>query len=182
MIIFDVETTGLPKADIVDLTHQPSIIEFAAIKLDDKTLEPIEQIEFLVNPNKPLSKKITDITGLTDKDLIDAKPFDWHYMNLVKFFFAEKYVFAHNASFDLSLLKFELRRLGRLTQFPWPPIQICTMNQTFKFKNYRLSLQKLHQYLFGENFGEAHRAMNDVKALTKCVKELIKREVIVIST
>ena len=36
MIFFDLETTGLPKAEGSDLDMQPKIIEFGAIKLDER--------------------------------------------------------------------------------------------------------------------------------------------------
>ena len=53
MILFDLETTGLPKAEGSDLDMQPSIIEFGAIKLDDD-LEETARMEFLCNPGHPL--------------------------------------------------------------------------------------------------------------------------------
>lgn len=177
-IIFDTETTGLIQASIVRLEKQPKIIEFAAIKIDDKTLEEVARLEFLCNPKEKLEKRITEITGLTDADLIDKKSFDYFYPKLVEFFFGEKYLFAHNISFDVGMLALELRRLERLTQFPFPPVQICTVVQTQKIQGYRLNLTKLHQYLFGVDFEEKHRAMGDVEALTKCVKELLKREIV----
>ena len=178
MIIFDTETTGLLKASIVDINLQPKIIELAAIKLDDQTLEEIDRIEFLVNPSSPIPKEIVKITGITDDILKDAKPFEYHYPALVDFFLGEKYLFAHNISFDIGMLKNDLIRIGRLTQFPYPPVQICTVVQTMQIKGYRLNLMAMHRHLFGEDFKEAHRAMNDVEALTKCVKELIKTGVI----
>ena len=70
ILAFDTETTGLPVAGINDLTKQPKIIEFAAIKICDKTLEEVDRIEFLVHPNQPISAKITEITGLKDSDFI----------------------------------------------------------------------------------------------------------------
>jgi len=174
MIIFDTETTGLLKSSIVDLDQQPKIIEFAAIKLNDQTLEEVDRIEFLVNPGYSLPKEIIKITGLNDSDLVDAKPFTDYYEPLVHFFLGEKYLIAHNVSFDVGMLTTELSRMGRLTQFPWPPIQICTVNKTMKIKGYRLKLSILYSHLFGEDFKEAHRAMNDVMALVRCVKTLIK--------
>lgn len=178
MIIFDTETTGLLKASIVDLDKQPKIIEFAAIKLDDKTLEEVDRIEFLVHPQETLPKEIIKITGLTDEKLKDAKTFEHHYEKLTDFFLGERILIAHNVSFDMGMLKNDLARIGRLTQFPYPPRQICTVVQTFQIKGYRLNLSKLHIHLFGEDFKEAHRAMHDVEALTKCVKELIKNQTI----
>ena len=35
MIVFDLETTGLPKAEGSDLNIQPKMIEFGAINVDD---------------------------------------------------------------------------------------------------------------------------------------------------
>jgi len=178
MIIFDTETTGLPRANIVPLNKQPKIIEFAAIKICDRTLNEIDRIEFKCNPKESLSKRITQITGLTDLDLIQQPAFDRFFPQLVEFFFGEKYLVAHNLAFDIRLLSYELRRLRKLTAFPFPPIQICTVVQTFKLNGYRLSLTKMYNHLFGVDFEEAHRAMIDVQALTKCVKELIQRGVI----
>ena len=52
MIVFDLETTGLPLAEGADLNLQPRITEFGAIKLDED-LKEIDVIEFLVNPGIP---------------------------------------------------------------------------------------------------------------------------------
>jgi DNA polymerase III epsilon subunit-like protein len=180
MIIFDTETTGLLKASIVDLDKQPNIIEFAAIKLDDKTLDEVDRIEFLVHPQHELSKEIIKITGLTDEKLKDAKTFEHHYEKLVDFFIGERFLIAHNIAFDVGMLRNDLARIGRQTQFPYPPRQICTVVQTMKIKGYRLNLTALHTHLFGEAFKDSHRAMTDVEALTRCVKELINQKMIVL--
>lgn len=179
MLIFDTETTGLPSASIVKLELQPKIIEFAAIKIDDVTLEETGRLEFLCNPGEKLDKRITEITGLTDANLENEKPFGFYYQKLVDFFFGEKYIFAHNIAFDMNLLTLELRRLGMQYKFPYPSTQICTVTQTIKLQGYRLNLSKLHQKLFGFDFEEKHRAMGDVEALTKCVRELLQKKIIV---
>lgn len=176
MIIFDTETTGLINASIVDLDKQPKIIEFAAIKLCDKTLQEVDRIEFLVQPNFALPAVITKITGLTDAKLKDAKTFEHHYPALADFFLGERILIAHNIAFDMGMLKNDLARIGRATQFPYPPNQVCTVNKTLQIKGYRLKLGALHSHLFGEDFPEAHRAMVDVEALTRCVKKLILTE------
>ena len=69
MIVFDTETTGLPAADAAPLAKQPHIIEFAAIKLDEDTLEEVSRLEFLSKPPIDLPPIITKITGITDADL-----------------------------------------------------------------------------------------------------------------
>ena len=66
MIIFDLETTGLPKAEGSDLNMQPRIIEFGAIRVTDGNLEEYDRLEFFCNPGHPLDPVITKITGITD--------------------------------------------------------------------------------------------------------------------
>jgi DNA polymerase-3 subunit alpha len=179
MIIFDTETTGLIASGLKPLSEQPEIIEFAAIKLDDHSLEEVGRFEFMCRPSiLPLPRKITEITGIETEDLFDKKPFSFYFPELAEFFFAERYSFAHNHAFDTGMLSLELRRLKAHYKFPWTMRPICTVAATYGIKNYRLNLQKLYQHLFGESFPEAHRAMNDVQALTKIVKELIKLGVV----
>ena len=71
MIIFDLETTGLPKAEGSDLDLQPRIIEFGAIKYNDALIGKGEmredaRLEFFCNPGHLLDPKIIKITGITD--------------------------------------------------------------------------------------------------------------------
>lgn len=178
-IIFDTETTGLQKATIVKLQQQPKIIEFAAIKIDDQTLEEKERLEFLVNPQVPISKFITKLTGITNEKLKQAQPFVNHYETLKNFFVGEKYVVAHNLFFDIQMLKFDLERIGKLDDFPFPKINICTANQTMKLRGFRQNLGGLFEYMFEVPMPKvAHRAMNDVEALTDIFRELIKKQII----
>ena len=79
MIVFDLETTGLPKAEGSDLDIQPKIIEFGAIKIDDDEFKEVDRFEFLCNPGHELDPKITKITGITDEMLKDPKPFIAHF-------------------------------------------------------------------------------------------------------
>jgi DNA polymerase III epsilon subunit-like protein len=176
MIVFDTETTGLPKPISVPLADQPQIIEFAAIKLNDKTLKELDRLEFLVNPGLPLPAEIVKITRLTDDDLRDKPFFPSYYQRLVDFFFAERFMVAHNLAFDRNLLSYELMRMDKLIQFPWPPRHICTVEQSYHLKNHRLKLTDLHIIATGKAFPEAHRAMHDVEALVRCVRWLRKEK------
>jgi len=178
MIIIDTETTGKLKPTITDVTQQPKIIEFAGIKLHDDTLEEISRLTFLVNPEEKLTPDIVELTKITDLDLKEQPTFDYFYPKLVDFFLGEKYLIAHNVFFDISILCFALERIGRLTQFPYPPNQICTVNKTRSLAGYDLNLTKLYQYMFNEDFPTKHRAIQDTEALTRCVKELIKTNII----
>lgn len=173
MIVFDTETTGLVKKGNVPLHEQPHIIEFAAIKLNDETLEEKERIQFLCKPPVKIDAVITNITGLDDEKLMNEKPFSAYLEQLQKFFFGEWTLVAHNLPFDRNMMAFEMKRLNKGTMFPWPPEHICTVERSYDINGYRLNLTKLHALATGEDhINNAHRAMNDVEALVKCIKYL----------
>lgn len=177
MIIFDTETTGLVEPEAVPLAKQPRIIEFAAIKLgvEPGGFSTLDRMEFLCNPGIPLPPKIMEITGITDEMVANEKSFATYYPGLCDFFLGEKYLVAHNVNFDINLLRFELMRIGKLTAFPWPPVQICTIENSMHVENYRLNLAKAYAHYVGGTFKDAHRAMNDVEALTEIVLSMIDK-------
>jgi DNA polymerase III epsilon subunit-like protein len=178
MILMDCETTGLVQPLATPLSQQPHIIEFAAIRLDDSTLEEIEgkHIHFLCKPPIPLPEIITKITGLTDRDLEGKPPFVKHYRDLCEFFFGEHTVVAHNLSFDRSLLQFELMRLDRLTQFPWPYNHQCTVERTLAIKGHRLKQEELYLMATGHPAEQTHRALDDVRQLAEVVRWLRQKD------
>ena len=111
MIVFDLETTGLPKAEGSDLDMQPKIIEFGAIKL-----------------------------------------------------------VAHNLPFDRKVLKFDLERIDRLLQFPWPYEHICTVEVGESVWGKKRKLGDIHKEVTGEEIKDAHRSVNDVEATIRILK------------
>jgi ATP-dependent DNA helicase DinG len=169
MIVFDLETTGLPKAQGADLDLQPRITEFGAIKLDED-LNEIEVLEFLVNPGISLDPIITKITGLTDDDLKNKKPFVAHLDEVIEFFLGERQLIAHNLPFDKTVLTFELERLDRVTSFPWPPKQICTVEIGETIWNKKRKLGDIYLEVTGQEHKDAHRSIADVHALIEIVK------------
>lgn len=174
MIVYDTETTGLLKPMDVPLEDQPHIIEFAAIKLNDKTLKEEDRFEFLCNPGFALDAIITKITSITDKMLEKEKPFGFYRPKLSAFFLGQVSMAAHNLGFDKGMLYNELLRLDAVTKFPWPPQHFCTVEISKPIKNYRLKLGLLHELATGKPHKEAHRAMADVEALCTCVRYLRK--------
>ena len=174
MIVFDVETTGLPKAEGSDLDIQPKIIEFGALKLDDD-LKEIGKLEFFCNPGHPLDPMITKITGITDDMLKEEKPFVAYYGELCDFFLGEREMVAHNLPFDRKILRFELERLDKVTKFPWPRDHICTVEVGQRVWGKMRKLGDIHEELFGAKIEGAHRSINDVEATVRIV-EWYKKE------
>ena len=169
MIAFDLETTGLPKAEGSDLVTQPKIIEFGAIKLDDD-LKEVDRLEFLVNPQQQLDPKITKITGITDDDLKNEKPFMAHYNKLCEFFLGEKTLVAHNLPFDRKVLKFELQRYDKMTQFPWCYQHICTIEIGEYVWGRKRKLGDIYKEVTGKDHDKAHRSVEDVLAMVEIIR------------
>lgn len=194
IIIFDTETTGLIKPKLRRLSDQPFIIEYCFKKysfdyphsdvtlttgVDDaeKEFTEIGCISGFLKPPMNLPRVITKITGITDKDLVGAPKFIDKVDEITDFFLGVDVMVGHNLPFDRSMLANELLRLDKVLNFPWPPRHICTVQETLKIKGYRLSLTKLHKHLFGDDFN-AHRADEDVEALSRCFIELCKKGII----
>jgi DNA polymerase-3 subunit epsilon len=168
LIVFDLETTGLPKAEGSDLEMQPKIIEFGAIKLTEELIE-VDRLEFFCNPKHMLDPKITKITGITDDMLKDQKPFIAHLDRLNEFFLGTKRMFAHNLGFDRKILKFELERLDKVTSFPWPYEHTCTVEVGQRVWGKMRKLGDIYEELFEEKIEGSHRSMNDVEATLRII-------------
>lgn len=171
--IYDCETTGLVKNSLIPLKSQPRIIEFFGHLVDDETGEVAKEIEFFCNPGIPLEEIITRITGIKPESLKDAQPFSHYACEICEMIAKADAVVAHNLSFDMALVEADCQRCECKPQ--WPPRLICTVEQTEWIKGHRLSLGAMHEELIGQPFSGAHRARNDVEALTRCYLELRKR-------
>lgn len=173
-ICFDTETDGLVINRTLRLEKQPEIIEFYACVADLSTGAIGAEVHRLCKPKTPIDEKgkAHKAVGLTNAMLADEQPFA-AYADEVKAFMEQGLpVIAHNVSFDVEMVDIELERLGK--KLAWPPC-ICTVEQTVHVKGYRMSMNDLHEYLFGERFEGAHRANIDVAALVRCATELYRR-------
>ena len=177
MIVFDTETTGLPKAENAPLELQPKIIEFAAIKLDHDVKE-LGRIDFLINPEMPIPKEATAINKITDEDVKNELPFVARYNELCNFFVGETDLYAHNIAFDIQMIVYELRRLGYEHKFPYPQNNNCTVELSRPLLQTEDAPRSLRQvdlfYHAFEKKYDAHRAMNDVEALVEYIRWMRK--------
>lgn len=171
-LVFDTETTDLISNSLLSEKHQPQIIEFCGLVYDDQAQE-LEGLEFFCDPGKPLPDEVTRITGIKAEDLRGAPRFEAVADRIVALIESADSVVAHNLSYDMAVVDFELARLGRRAR--WPADRVCTVEQTEHLKGHRLKLADLHALLFGEPFAGAHRARVDVEALARCYHELVRR-------
>lgn len=171
-LIFDTETTGLIDNTLKPLDKQPHVIEFYGMLVDRDTFEIKSELDLLIKPPIPITAEITKITTITNEMVVDSPTMSEVYIQISDIMnHADRWV-AHNLAYDLQIMKFEAQRLGKTLTAPQ---LLCTVEQTEFIKGYRLSLNELHEYLFGEPFKGAHRAKVDVQALYRCYVELIKR-------
>lgn len=177
VLLFDTETTDLIANSLLADNHQPRVIEFYGQVVDEATGEVLHRCEFLCNPGIPVPALITKITGITTDDVKNEPPFRSFEKELRLLFSQADAAVAHNLKYDWQVLNMEFKRNG-LAPLDWPPILICTVEETEWFKGHRLKLQDLHSHLFGENFADAHRARNDVEALTRCWLRMKEQELV----
>jgi DNA polymerase-3 subunit alpha len=186
-LIFDTETTGLPKkwnAPISDLDNWPRCVQIAW-QLHDEFGQLIEQQDYLIKPegyNIPYdAEKIHGISTL----LVQERGED--FMTVLNAFnealSKTKFVVGQNVKFDLNIMGCEFLRAEIKTNLnDLPVLDTCTETTASlcqlpggrggKFK--LPTLTELYQYLFNSPFADAHNATADVEATTRCFLELIR--------
>ncbi|WP_228236867.1 DNA polymerase III subunit alpha [Allomuricauda sp. M10] len=187
-LIFDTETTGLPKrwdAPITDTDNWPRCVQIAW-QLHDELGNLVEHQDFLIKPdgfNIPYeSEQIHGIsTALAEEQGVPLEEV------LVKFNQAlsrTKFVVGQNVDFDVNIMGCEFHRYqvdSPLTTLP--VLDTCTEHTAELCKipggrggKFKLpTLTELHEFLFGEPFAEAHNATADVEATTRCFLELVRK-------
>ena len=101
-VAFDLETTGL-SAQTEEITEIGAAIY--------KNGEILDQFQTFVNPGKPLSQRIIDLTGITDDMLADAPTIAEVLPKFLEFC-GERPLAAHNADFDVGFIRAACHRLG----------------------------------------------------------------------
>ena len=187
-LIFDTETTGLPKrwdAPYTDTDNWPRCIQIAW-QLHDDMGRLMESRDYLVRPdgfNIPYDAE--QIHGISTELAREAGvPIGEVLKEFNAALSRAKFVVGQNVGFDLNIMGAEFHRyqVGNGLQ-QMPVLDTCTEHTAqlcqipggrggrFKLP----TLTELHQYLFGEPFSEAHNATADVEATTRCFLELLRR-------
>lgn len=160
--ILDTETTGLDTSscEIIELGYQ--ILEFDSKGYFYKVLS---KQNFLNQPRESISAEITQVTGLTDEDVKGHK-INWELV--AEEIASVALIVAHNASFDRPIVEryhavFRHKVWGcSVSQIDWLNIaKIGSRSQEFLC------------WKLGNFFYDAHRALDDVQALTQLLSETI---------
>ena len=188
-LIFDTETTGLPKkwnAPLTDAENWPRCIQIAW-QIHDAKGELIRHENYLIQPDGftiPFdSEKIHGIsTALAEEQGVLLAEV------LQKFHAAlddVDFVVGHNVGFDRNIMGAEYLRAGLADVLEDKVVidtcteetaQLCQLpgGRGGKFKLPTLS--ELYRFLFKEGFEDAHNATADVEATTRAFLELLRQE------
>jgi DNA polymerase-3 subunit alpha len=189
-IVFDTETTGLPRrydAPVTDVSNWPRCVQIAW-QIHDEMGRLVEHQDYLIKPegfNIPYdAERVHGIS--TELAMAEGVPLA---EVLEKFNIAlskSRFIVGQNVGFDLNVMGCEFHRFGVDSPLlNMPVLDTCTEvtasllqipgGRGGKFK--LPTLTELHEYLFEEPFAEAHNATADVEATTRCFLELLRREV-----
>ena len=186
-LIFDTETTGLPKnwrAPISDTENWPRCVQIAW-QVHDELGNLIESKSYIVKPDDydiPFeSEKIHGIsTLLAEKEGVNLDDILNEFNESIS---KSKFIIGHNVNFDLNVIGCEFYRIGLSSNIELTDVldtcteltaELCKLpgGRGGKFK--LPTLTELHEFLFSSPFQDAHNASADVEATARCFLELIR--------
>ncbi|SDP60192.1 DNA polymerase-3 subunit epsilon [Litchfieldia salsa] len=153
--MFDTETTGF------DIATTDRLIEIASVQVQDLKVLEDGKFQTYVNPNRQISREITELTHISDTDVKDAPL----ALDAIKSFFNNVNehhsvcLVGHYVSFDMLVLKNELKRskLGLKKQ------QTIDTLDLIGFIAPSYDMRDLHKYAraFNSRIYERHTALGD---------------------
>ena len=188
-LIFDTETTGLPKrwdAPITDVDNWPRCIQIAW-QLHDEMGNCIDHQDYLVKPEGfDIPYDAERIHGIsTELAQQQGIPLVKVLEKFNEVLSKTKFVVGQKVGFDLNIMGAEFVRESVENPLQeLPVLDTCTEHTAELCKipggrggKFKLpTLTELHQFLFNQPFAEAHNATADVEATTRCFLELVRRK------
>ena len=158
--VVDTETTGLDP-------QKNRLIEIAAIRI--RGGKETARFETLIKPGRKLSKKITEITGITDEDLRDA-PMPQDALQQFMDFLQDDIIVAHNANFDVNFIYDSLQRCAL------PPLKNNFVD-TLRLAKFVLPCMEDYKLSSLANYYQipqpvAHRALADCETTAQLLQKL----------
>ncbi len=161
-VFFDLETTGTS-------IYDDKVIEIAAVRV--KEGEIVDEYQTYINPGRNIPTKITELTGITNKDVRSGISEDEGFTKLLEFI-GDSIIAAHNATFDVGFLKRWLNEKGRefnLTYIDSLPLARATVPEVARYNMGRLCS------FFKIKNERAHRAIYDSIASAQVLLKLFER-------
>ena len=162
--VFDCETTGTdPRVD--------EIVSLAVARLDGDGIETGRYVR-LVRPSQPIPPEATAVHGIDDADLAAASRFSDIADEVLALLDGAVFV-AHNASFDLAMLRNELARAG----VEYEPAGIACTLDAFRLLEPLADDHRLTSICArrGMALADAHNALGDALATAALLRVLLDK-------
>ncbi len=189
-LIFDTETTGLPRnynAPLSDSDNWPRMVQLAW-QLHDDAGKLVEVQNFIVKPEGyTIPYNAEKIHGIsTERALQYGQDLSFVLEEFNKALAKAEFNVGHNIEFDINIMGAEYLRKGIETTLHQKKV-LDTKEETTdwcaipggKGGKYKWpTLTELYEKLFGERFAEAHNASADVEATTRAFLECLRINII----
>jgi len=185
-LIYDTETTGLPKsynAPLTDFDNWPRVVQLAW-QVHDVDGSLVDVKNFIIKPEDFIiprgAEKVHGIS--TERANREGQSLDFVLKEFNKALSSVTTVAGHNLQFDNSCIGSEFLRNGIATNlFDLNMVDTIPASTEYcqlpggKGGNYKWpTLEELHKKLFSESFIAAHNASADVQATARCFLEMIR--------
>ena len=161
-VAFDLETTGLSSAN-------DRIIEIGAVVM--KNGEELDRFQTFVDPQRPLEKKIVELTGITDEMLKGAPKIEEILPEFLKFVNGRVLV-AHNSDFDTGFIRAACARQGLPYTYTAADTLILSQNMLPQLNKFKLDI--VSNALSLPDFNH-HRAADDAVTCGLIMHRLMAR-------
>ena len=161
-VAFDLETTGLSSAN-------DRIIEIGAVVM--KNGEELDRFQTFVDPQRPLEKKIVELTGITDEMLKGAPKIEEVLPEFLKFVNGRVLV-AHNSDFDTGFIRAACAREGLPYTYTAADTLILSQNMLPQLNKFKLDI--VSNALSLPDFNH-HRAADDAVTCGLIMHRLMAR-------
>ena len=153
----DFETTSI---------NNPRATEIGLVALDLK-LDPVATYETVINPGKSVNKRSLGVSRLSMEQINSANPFSAYWPDIYPFI-NNRILVAHNAQFDMKVLKAELESISISKM----PPSICTCQLSRKINSETDIHRLIHLASLFDIPLNAHRAISDAKACGALFKNM----------
>ncbi len=150
-VVFDLETTGFSNKN-------DKITEIGAVKV--KNFEIVDRFNELINPEKDISYKVQELTGITN-DLIKDKPTIEEILPKFMEFVGDSVLVAHNAEFDIGFINRKCKEMN--IEFKNKSVDTLMLARILLPHLKRFKLNNLTKEL-GVPLHNHHRAVDDAAA------------------
>lgn len=162
LAFIDLETTG---TDI----SKDRIVQIAVLKVFPDNSEDTRTR--LINPTIPIPSEASNVHGIYDKDVVNARTFKQIARSLLKFIGDSDLAGYNSNKFDFPLLITEFSRCG--IDFKLEGRNIIDV-QTIFYKMQPRTLKAAYKFYCGEDLVGAHDAENDIRATYEVLKGQIQ--------